>query len=297
MRVKVSYFLNETLKIFNDFSQENHGHGGHEHGVRRGVFGGKLLFKKMSAGGRLFTLQENPHFWVPTFKVRPPDDTLIAGTLWCDTAQRRVNPRFTSLRICNNARSHTYMRRVCCGIGLSHARPNQQQLQHMRCWLSTHDDDEDLWCCRCWNGNRRCTKFPSAPLIREDMEISSSRTIKICRTLKRRISVNYAFPILTIIRDDQLFLIAVLGDKYIYCTRYQCSIEEFISPRGHKELCEPYVCMLVTMDPAQPYMQWNNTTEQRRCPNKFTSAQPWELFYMVIGYLSFFPRCITSFIH
>ncbi len=37
-----------------------------------GVFGGKLSFKKMSAGGRLSTSQENPHFWVPTIKVRPP---------------------------------------------------------------------------------------------------------------------------------------------------------------------------------------------------------------------------------
>ncbi len=39
--------------------------------------GGELSFKKMSAGGRLYTLQENPHFWVPTFKVRPPDGTQI----------------------------------------------------------------------------------------------------------------------------------------------------------------------------------------------------------------------------
>ncbi len=30
----------------------------------------------MSAGGRLCTLQENPHFWVPTIKVRPPDGNL-----------------------------------------------------------------------------------------------------------------------------------------------------------------------------------------------------------------------------
>jgi hypothetical protein len=37
------------LKIFDDFSRENHGHGGHEHGVRRRVFRGKLAFKKMSA--------------------------------------------------------------------------------------------------------------------------------------------------------------------------------------------------------------------------------------------------------
>jgi hypothetical protein len=57
------------LKIFNDFSWENHGRGSHEHGVRMGVFGVKLSFKMMSAGGRLCTLQENPHFLVPTIKV------------------------------------------------------------------------------------------------------------------------------------------------------------------------------------------------------------------------------------
>ncbi len=73
--VKVSYFL-QYLKIFNDFSREKHSHGGHENGVRRGVFEGKLSFKIMSAQGRLCTLQENPHFWVPTIKVRPPDGTL-----------------------------------------------------------------------------------------------------------------------------------------------------------------------------------------------------------------------------
>jgi hypothetical protein len=61
------------LKIFSDFSRENHGHGGHEHGVRMGVFGGKLSFKNMSAGGRFCTLQEKPDFWVQTIKVRPPD--------------------------------------------------------------------------------------------------------------------------------------------------------------------------------------------------------------------------------
>jgi UDP-galactose transporter len=72
VRAKVSYFY-ETLKIFKDFSRENHGHGDHEHGVCRGVFGGKLSFKKMSAGVRLCTLQEKPHFWVLMIKVRPPD--------------------------------------------------------------------------------------------------------------------------------------------------------------------------------------------------------------------------------
>jgi hypothetical protein len=37
--------------------------------------GGKLSFKKMSARGRLCTLQEYPHFWVLTIKVKPPDGT------------------------------------------------------------------------------------------------------------------------------------------------------------------------------------------------------------------------------
>jgi hypothetical protein len=81
VRVKVSYFY-KTLKIFNDFSRENHGHAGHEHGVRSGVLGGKLSFKKMSAGGRLCTLQENPHFWVPTIKVRQPGGTLLHSSLY-----------------------------------------------------------------------------------------------------------------------------------------------------------------------------------------------------------------------
>ncbi len=63
----------------------NHGHGGHEHRVRRGFswvrFHSRrwpqgvtsVSFKKMTAGSHLCTLQENPHFWVPTIKVRPPD--------------------------------------------------------------------------------------------------------------------------------------------------------------------------------------------------------------------------------
>jgi hypothetical protein len=40
--------------------------------VSTGGFWGEFSFKKMSAGGRLCTLQENPHFWVPTIKVKPP---------------------------------------------------------------------------------------------------------------------------------------------------------------------------------------------------------------------------------
>jgi hypothetical protein len=80
------------LKIFNDFSRENHGHGCHEHGVRWGIFGGKLSFKKMPAGGRLCTLQENPHFLVPTVKVRQPDGTPIAGTLLISFAELSILP-------------------------------------------------------------------------------------------------------------------------------------------------------------------------------------------------------------
>ncbi len=50
------FFFYEILRIFNNLSRENHGH---EHGVCRGLVGGKLSFKKMSAGGRLIcTSQE-----------------------------------------------------------------------------------------------------------------------------------------------------------------------------------------------------------------------------------------------
>jgi hypothetical protein len=42
--------------------------------VSAGGFSGvSFHFKKMSAGGRLCTFQENPHFLVPTLKVRLPD--------------------------------------------------------------------------------------------------------------------------------------------------------------------------------------------------------------------------------
>ncbi len=42
--------------------------------VSAGVFGGMLSFK-MSAGAWESPLlcKKNPHFWVPTIKVRPPD--------------------------------------------------------------------------------------------------------------------------------------------------------------------------------------------------------------------------------
>ncbi len=72
VRVKVSYFI----RNFENLLRLTTG----EPWPRRpktwcpqGVFRGKLSFKKMSAGGRLCTSQENPHFWVPTIKVRPPN--------------------------------------------------------------------------------------------------------------------------------------------------------------------------------------------------------------------------------
>jgi hypothetical protein len=72
VRVEDLYFY-ETYKIFNNFSREN---PGHEHGVRRGVFWGKLLSKKMSRGSSLYFARK-PSFWVPTIKVRPPDGKLL----------------------------------------------------------------------------------------------------------------------------------------------------------------------------------------------------------------------------
>ncbi len=75
VRVIVSY-LSQNFENLQRYSRENHGHGGREHGVRRGVFGGKHSFKKMSAGGRLCTSQENPRFWVPTIEVRQPSGML-----------------------------------------------------------------------------------------------------------------------------------------------------------------------------------------------------------------------------
>jgi hypothetical protein len=44
-----------------------------------GFFGCKLSFKKMSAEGRLCSMQENSHFWFPTMKVRQADGSLWSG--------------------------------------------------------------------------------------------------------------------------------------------------------------------------------------------------------------------------
>ncbi len=58
-----------------------------------GFSGGKLSFKKISAGGRHCTSQENPHFWVPTIKVRPPDGTHLKAVLTFDNLAGVVTKR------------------------------------------------------------------------------------------------------------------------------------------------------------------------------------------------------------
>jgi hypothetical protein len=63
---KVSFFP-QTLDLVFIFLQTNHGHGGHESGVRRGVFGDGLPKKKYPQGvaGPLFEK-------TPVFGVRLP---------------------------------------------------------------------------------------------------------------------------------------------------------------------------------------------------------------------------------
>jgi hypothetical protein len=48
--VKVSYFFYRTLKIFNDFSRENHGHGGNEYGVGGGFSGVSFHLRRCPQG-------------------------------------------------------------------------------------------------------------------------------------------------------------------------------------------------------------------------------------------------------
>ncbi len=93
VRVKVSYFY-KTLKIFNDFSRENHGHGGLEHGVCRGFLGVSFHLRRCPQGVASVLL--NPHFWVPTIKVRPPDGIVVGQQFgYCAriffVAQRFIN--------------------------------------------------------------------------------------------------------------------------------------------------------------------------------------------------------------
>ncbi len=49
MRVKVSYF-SRNWNLQRDFSRDNHGHGGHEHGVCWGVFGVSFHLKRCPQG-------------------------------------------------------------------------------------------------------------------------------------------------------------------------------------------------------------------------------------------------------
>jgi hypothetical protein len=105
--------------MFNNFSWENHGHGGHEHRVCRGVSGGKLSFKKMSAGGRLCTLQENAYFWVSTIKVRPPDGkATIRMRFWIMIPIYHIREKhdlngFQAVIHCNPSSSTFKTRQIC----------------------------------------------------------------------------------------------------------------------------------------------------------------------------------------
>jgi hypothetical protein len=73
VRVQVSYFFTKLWKSSTIFHGRTMAMAAMNMVSAGGVFGGKLSFKKMSAGGCLCTSQENPHFWVTTIKVRPPD--------------------------------------------------------------------------------------------------------------------------------------------------------------------------------------------------------------------------------
>ncbi len=44
-------FFSKNLDLVFIFLRANHGHGGHGNGGRRGIFGGGLSKKKISAGG------------------------------------------------------------------------------------------------------------------------------------------------------------------------------------------------------------------------------------------------------
>ncbi len=50
------------MKIFNDFSQDNHGHGGHEHGVRRGFSGVSFHLRRRWLGVASVLSKETPIF-------------------------------------------------------------------------------------------------------------------------------------------------------------------------------------------------------------------------------------------
>ncbi len=54
--------FHKTLKIFSDFSQENHGHGGHGHGVHRGFSGVSFHLEKCPQGVAFVLFQKTPTF-------------------------------------------------------------------------------------------------------------------------------------------------------------------------------------------------------------------------------------------
>ncbi len=57
------FFFYETLKSFNDFSRENHGHGSHEHGVRRGFTRVSFHLRRCPHAVASVLCKKTPIFW------------------------------------------------------------------------------------------------------------------------------------------------------------------------------------------------------------------------------------------
>ncbi len=63
---KVGVKVHKTSKIFNGFSRENHGHGGHEHGVFRGLSGVSIHSRRCPQGVASVLCKKTPVFWSQT---------------------------------------------------------------------------------------------------------------------------------------------------------------------------------------------------------------------------------------
>jgi hypothetical protein len=66
----------------------------------------------MSAGGRLCTFQENPHFWFPKIKVRPHDGSCQCKSLHWPGIGRKTNAVFTRSPCWARLRSRTFSKFV-----------------------------------------------------------------------------------------------------------------------------------------------------------------------------------------
>ncbi len=69
----------KTLKIFNHFSRENHGHGDHEHGVRRGFSGVSFHLRRCPQGVVSVLCKKTPIFRSRRSKL---DHLTVHHSLW-----------------------------------------------------------------------------------------------------------------------------------------------------------------------------------------------------------------------